>query len=89
MTYSMWLILWVAVTVGAAVLLVWRILVAKQEFIRLSPEDSRVTEAETQLDGKLKQIDFWGKTLTAVSAAMVVVAIMVSLYHVLANGRPH
>jgi hypothetical protein len=64
--------------------LVWHILVAKKEFLRISPEDSRVVEEEVKLGGTLKRIEFWGKTLTATSAAMAVIAGAVFVYHLLA-----
>lgn len=84
MTYSMLFFLWVAITAAVAVLLVWHILVAKKEFLRISPEDSRVVEEEVKLGGTLKRIEFWGKTLTATSAAMAVIAGAVFVYHLLA-----
>jgi hypothetical protein len=80
------LLVWAAVTAGAVVLLVWRILVAKQDFLRISPDDSQVVEEEMKLGGKLKRLDFWGKALTAASVAMVIVTLAVTLFRVMANG---
>ena len=79
------LLVWAAVTAGAVVLLVWRILVAKQDFLRISP-DRQVVEEEIKLGGKLKRLDFWGKALTAASVAMVIVTLAVTLFRVMANG---
>ena len=73
-------LVWGAATAGVVILLVMRALVAKREFLRIAPGDRQVVDEEVKLGSKLNRIDFWGKTLTTVSVAMVVVTAVVLLF---------
>ena len=55
-----------------AALFVRRLLLMKEEFIRISPDDQRVLESEEIVREKLSRIDFWGKTLTGMLAGLLV-----------------
>ena len=70
-----WMILWAASTTGVLVLFVWRVLVARHErggiFIVKGEEPDLAEQAE--IAKKLARIDLWGKTLTVLSVALIVV----------------
>ena len=68
---AIYLLLLAAVVTGVAALFVRRLLLMKEEFIRISPDDQRVLESEEIVREKLSRIDFWGKTLTGMSAGLL------------------
>jgi len=68
---AIYLLLLAAVVTGVAALFVRRLLLMKEEFIRISPDDQPVLESEEIVREKLSRIDFWGKTLTAMSAGLL------------------
>ena len=75
-----WFMLWAAVTVGVLALFVWRVLVAEQEPGALHVVQSEMEQQkELKLATQLSRIDFWGKTLTIVSALLLLVMGMVWL----------
>jgi hypothetical protein len=81
-------LVWGAVNAGVVVLLVWCAVVEKREFLRIAPEDRHVIEEEAKLEGTWNRIDFSEKALTAVSAAMVLVTVVASLFRISASGQP-
>jgi hypothetical protein len=76
-----WLLPWAVVTTAMLVLLVWRLLAAEQDTIRIAPGDPRVSEDAVVLTRKLARIDFWGKTCTAASVALLFLAGLAALYN--------
>ena len=70
-----WMILWAASTTGVLVLFVWRVLVARHERsgIYIVEGEEKDLEAQARISKALSRIDLWGKTLTVVSVALVLV----------------
>jgi hypothetical protein len=76
-----WLIPWAVVTTAVLVLLVWRLVAADNDTIRIAPEDPKAVEEEVQLAHKLKRLDLWGKALTVTSVMLLLVGGAISVYH--------
>jgi hypothetical protein len=76
---TFYLMLLAATVAGVVALFVRRLFVMKQDFIRISPSNRREVEQEEMVREELSRIDFWGKTLTVVSAGLVVIAGLVVL----------
>jgi hypothetical protein len=78
---TLYMMLLVAALTGVAALFVRRLFVMKLDFIRISPNDQRAVKEEEIVREKLSRIDFWGKTLTVISAGLVAIAGLVVLFH--------
>jgi hypothetical protein len=78
---TLYVMLLAAALTGVAALFVRRLFVMKLDFIRISPDDQRAVEEEEIVREKLSRIDFWGKTLTVISAGLVAIAALVVLFH--------
>jgi len=76
-----WFVLWAAVTTAVLVLLVWRLVAAEHDTIRIAPENPSVIEAEVQLTRKLARLDFWGKTFTVASVVLLLMLGATILYN--------
>jgi hypothetical protein len=76
---NFYLMLLAATVAGVAALFIRRLFVMKRDFIRISPSNQHEVEQEEMIREELSRIDFWGKTLTALSAGLVVIAAVVVL----------
>ena len=84
-----WMIGWAVVTTGVVALFVWRVLVANQEPGALHVvESEQEQEQETRLATKLARIDLWGKTLTVVSALLILAIGLVWVYSGWLKAQP-
>jgi hypothetical protein len=83
MNVTFWFVPWAVVTTAVLVLLVWRLVTAERETIGIAPDKPSVTEQEVKLTAKLARIDFWGKALTGVSVALLLMMGATSLYNTL------
>ena len=70
-----WLILWAFVTTAVLILALWRLVVARKEEqlggLHVASANEAVPALEEQIAKTLVRIDRWGKTLTVVSALLV------------------
>ena len=72
---------WAVVTTAVLVLLVWRLVAADHDTIRVAPGDPKAVEEEVQLAGKLARLDFWGKAGTVASVVLLLMAGVTALYN--------
>jgi len=63
-----WLVPWAGVTTVVLVLLVWRMVAAEHDTIRIAPGNPSVVEEEI----KLTRLDFWGKAFTIAFVLLLV-----------------
>ena len=80
---TFWLIPWAVVTTAVLLLLVWRLVAADHDTIRLAPEDPKALAEEVALTRKLARLDRWGKVLTVISVVLMLMMGGISVYHVL------
>jgi len=79
-----WLIAWAGGTTGVLLLLIWRLVVAKDEKqggIYIVEGEEALLERQTAIASKLKRIDLWGKALTVVSTILMVILGSAWLYN--------
>lgn len=80
-----WMILWAAITTGVLALALWRLMVVKQEDalggLHVAGSDAAIPETEARIARKLSKIDLWGKTLTVVSAVLILAIGAIWLYN--------
>ena len=80
-----WVILWALVTTGVLVLALWRLVVARREEalggLHVAAADASIPELEAKIARTLVRIDFWGKTLTVISAALILAIGVAWLYN--------
>ena len=69
-----WMILWALVTTGVVVLALWRNMLGlhDMESIHLGKGGEQDEEMEARIARKIAQVEMWGKTLTVVSAVLIV-----------------
>ena len=70
-----WMILWALVTTAVLILALYRVLVARKEEqlggLHVASANAAIPELEEQIAKTLGRIDRWGKTLTVISALLV------------------
>lgn len=80
-----WLILWAAITTVVLLLALWRVMVVKREGeaggLHVAAGDVALAQRETQIARSLTRIDFWGKTLTVLSAILILAIGSIWLYN--------
>jgi len=76
---TLYLMLLASAITGVAALFIRRLFVMKLDFIRISPDNQHAVAQEEMVRERLSRIDFWGKTLTVLSAGLVVIAGLVML----------
>jgi hypothetical protein len=80
-----WLILWAALTTVVLALAIWRVTVVKREGeaggLHVAAGDVGLEQKETEIARSLVRIDFWGKTLTVLSAILILAIGSIWLYN--------
>ena len=80
-----WLILWAALTTVVLLLALWRVMVVKREGqvggLHVADGDPALDQRETEIARSLARIDFWGKTLTVLSAILILAIGSIWLYN--------
>jgi hypothetical protein len=82
MMLTLW-ILWAALTLIVVTLAIYRKLAATKEdaFVHLAEGEVNVISQQVTVAQKLEKIDTWGKTLTVVDVAFLVVLLSVLCYN--------
>ncbi len=80
-----WLILWALITTAVLILALWRVVVARREVelggLHVASANAAIPVIEEKIAKTLVRIDRWGKTLTAVSALLVLAIGIAWLYN--------
>lgn len=82
-----YLILWAIVTTAIVVLALWRLLLGLHERggIHISPGGERELQQEAEVTRREGRIELWGKTLTVVSAILILGIGVACVYNGLAR----
>jgi hypothetical protein len=82
MMLTLWIV-WAALTLTVITLAVYRKLAASKEdaFVHLADAETNVISQQATVAQKLDKIDSWGKTLTVVDVAFLVVLLSVICYN--------
>ena len=82
-----YLILWAIVTTAVLILALWRLMLGLHEMggIHLAPGGDRELQDEVKMTRREDRIELWGKTLTIVSAILILGIGAVWVYNGLAR----
>ncbi len=80
-----WLILWALVTTGVLIPALWRLVAVRREEelggLHVAGSDAAVPHQEARIGRTLAHPDLWGKTVTVVSAVLIVAIGVAWLYN--------
>lgn len=84
---TLWIV-WAALTVAVIMLAVYRKVEARHErdFVHLAEAEAPAISEQVTMAQRLDRIDYWGKTLTVVDIAFLVVLLGVACYNAWQTG---
>ncbi len=84
-----WMIAWAAVTTAVLVLGFYRLTLGLHEDpgVYIGANEERQAKTKAAFEAKISRVELYGKTLTAISAVLILVTVILWVYGALAGGE--